>query len=116
MCQWKFFVLRYKANRSASNTVKAAEMSLLAAAVRFVGVESGANRRVFALRASISRVSIFEFSPRLRLIGIECVVSRAKCSVSWTTWRKQECGTCAMLRLLNGTCRAVTAAGGDATN
>src|SRR5258708_28418346 len=45
MCQWKFLVLRYSANRSASSTFNAADRSFVASAPRSLGVLSGAARR-----------------------------------------------------------------------
>src|SRR5258708_33782299 len=42
MCQWKFFVLTYRAKKSASSVVSAAERSRVASDARFVGVPSGA--------------------------------------------------------------------------
>jgi hypothetical protein len=51
MCQWKFFVLKYSANTSASSTLSAAEMSRVASAPRSLGVCSGARRRDWVLLA-----------------------------------------------------------------
>src|SRR3954452_3457503 len=54
MCQWKFFVLRYRAKKSASKRVSAPAISLVAADLRSVGVSSGARRRAFTLIESIA--------------------------------------------------------------
>src|SRR5438132_9165864 len=48
MCQWKFFVFRYKAKRSASSTFRAPDRSRVASAPRSDGVLSCAARRTFA--------------------------------------------------------------------
>src|SRR4051812_8802754 len=54
MCQWKFFVLRYRAKKSVSKRVNAPAISLVASDLRSVGVSSGASRRAFTLIESIA--------------------------------------------------------------
>src|SRR5215469_5311931 len=44
MCQWKFFVFRYRANTSARIAFIAPEMSFVASGVRSVRVSNGASR------------------------------------------------------------------------
>src|SRR5436853_3794191 len=63
MCQWKFLVLTYRANTSARKAFIAAEMSLVAALVRSVRVDTGASRRCLrSLVFSAVRV-VMAFSP-----------------------------------------------------
>src|SRR5579871_905135 len=48
MCQWKFFVFRYRANTSARMAFMPPAISAEALAPRSVGVTSGAARRAFS--------------------------------------------------------------------
>src|SRR3954451_20697651 len=73
MCQWKFFVLRYRAKRSVSKRVNAPAISLVASDLRSVGVSSGASRRAFTLIESIAWSPCRVF----RLANVFCEGGRA---------------------------------------
>src|SRR5258708_19444092 len=64
MCQWKFLVLRYSANRSASSTFNAADRSFGGSAPRSRGVLSGAARRSLVS----SRIMVVSF--RFKITGL----------------------------------------------
>src|SRR5437868_15090799 len=72
MCQWKFLVLTYRANTSARMAFIAAEMSVVAALVRSVRVDTGASRRCLrSVVFSAVRV-VMGFSP----LDFDCAAFR----------------------------------------
>ena len=58
MCQWKFLVFKYSAKISAKMPFMAAEMSVVAAVFKSVGVTSGAAWRSFI----VTKVGLVGFS------------------------------------------------------
>src|SRR3954447_15355146 len=100
MCQWKFFVLRYKAKKSVSKRVSAPAISLVASDLKSVGVSSGASRRAFTFIESIAYGLLVECSDWqmsfARAAGPPSSVS--------TRWRQDRSDACAMLSLLDRTC------------
>src|SRR3954463_5754974 len=86
MCQWKFFVLRYRAKKSVSKRVNAPAISLVASDRRSVGVSSGASRRAFTLIESIawSPCRLFRLANaiceggRAAVMGLQTVAPRAE--------------------------------------
>src|SRR5260370_8747731 len=74
MCQWKFFVFRYRANTSARMAFMAPATSLVAERVRSVGVVSGASR--------LCRSSAAFVEPFLRILFFLWLIR-------WSYFRKQ---------------------------
>src|SRR6476646_2515083 len=99
MCQWKFFVLRYRAKKSVSKRVSAPAISLVASDLRSVGVSNGASRRAFTFIESIA------WSPcRVFRLAMSFARAAGRPSSGYTRWRQDRSDACAMLSLLDRTC------------